>query len=188
MKDCCSLSEHLRLGLIRDRKISLERIEQDYFTCPTNWRQKDTIIARIKEKYPEYTDEILMNIPGFFYDKKRGKLSFTGHKGLGILIRNSDSRIVAIQIRKDTIQEGDSRYIWFSSSFATYNPDEYNGGNGCGSPKDVCYPQMLRNILYASQKGVLNLRNYRVWIYQLLFGVSFHGMGIEETIKHMNGS
>ena len=54
-----------------------------------------------------------MNIPGFFYDKKRGKLSFTGHKGLGILIRNSDSRIVAIQIRKDTIQEGDSRYIWF---------------------------------------------------------------------------
>ena len=47
-------------------------------------------------------------------------LVFTGHKGLGILIRNSDSRIVAVQIRKDTIQEGDSRYIWFSSSFATY--------------------------------------------------------------------
>ena len=105
MKDCCSLSEHHRLSLIRDRKISLERIEQDYFTCPTNWRQKDTIIARIKEKYPAYTDEILMNIPGFFYDKKRGKLSFTGHKGLGILIRNSDSRIVAVQIRKDRFRK-----------------------------------------------------------------------------------
>lgn len=73
MKDCCSLSEHHRLGLIRDRKIPLERIEQDYFTCPTNWRQKDTIIAGIKEKYPAYTDEILMNIPGFFYDKKTWK-------------------------------------------------------------------------------------------------------------------
>ena len=80
MKDCCSLSEHHRLGLIRDRKIPLERIEQDYFTCPTNWRQKDTIIAGIKEKYPAYTDEILMNIPGFFYDKNVENLVLQGIK------------------------------------------------------------------------------------------------------------
>lgn len=188
MKDCCSLSEHHRLGLIRDRKIPLERIEQDYFTCPTNWRQKDTIIAGIKEKYPAYTDEILMNIPGFFYDKKRGKLSFTGHKGLGILIRNSDSRIVAIQIRKDTIQEGDSRYIWFSSSFATYNPDEYNGGNGCGSPKDVCYPQMLKKHTLCITEGrfksekLTESGNISISVQGV---TSWHG--IEETIKHMNG-
>ena len=188
MKDCCSLSEHHRLSLIRDRKISLERIEQDYFTCPTNWRQKDTIIARIKEKYPAYTDEILMNIPGFFYDKKRGKLSFTGHKGLGILIRNSDSRIVAIQIRKDTIQEGDSRYIWFSSSFATYNPDEYNGGNGCGSPKDVCYPQMLKKHTLCITEGrfksekLTESGNISISVQGV---TSWHG--IEETIKHMKG-
>ena len=188
MKDCCSLSEHHRLGLIRDRKIPLERIEQDYFTCPTNWRQKDTIIAGIKEKYPAYTDEILMNIPGFFYDKKRGKLSFTGHKGLGILIRNSDSRIVAIQIRKDTIQEGDSRYIWFSSSFATYNPDEYNGGNGCGSPKDVCYPQMLKKHTLCITEGrfksekLTESGNISISVQGV---TSWHG--IEETIKHMKG-
>ena len=188
MKDCCSLSEHHRLSLIRDRKIALERIEQDYFTCPTNWRQKDTIIARIKEKYPEYTDEILMNIPGFFYDKKRGKLSFTGHKGLGILIRNLDSRIVAIQIRKDTIQEGDSRYIWFSSSFATYNPDEYNGGNGCGSPKDVCYPQMLKKHTLCITEGrfksekLTESGNISISVQGV---TSWHG--IEETIKHMKG-
>lgn len=141
LKDCCTLSPEHRKALITERKLSTERIEKDYFSCPTNWRQKEAIINKIKEKYPVYHDDILKTVPGFFYDKKHQKLTFTGYKGLCILIRNAEGQIEAIQIRKDTIKEGDSRYIWFSSTFAYYNTEDYDGGCGCGSPKDVCYPQ-----------------------------------------------
>lgn len=153
MKDCCTLSEEHRNALVKVRKLSDERIKKDYFSCPMQWKQKETIIAKIREKYPEYNDETLMTIPGFFYDRKREKLTFISYKGLCILIRNVSGQIVGIQIRRDTIEEGDSRYIWFSSTFAFYKPEEYEGGCSCGSPIDICWPKDISKHIFCITEG-----------------------------------
>lgn len=138
MKDMSPLSEAHRKSLEEERKLPKERIEKDYFSCPTNWRQKENIIAEIRNRF-HYADDVLMTVPGFYYDKTHGKINFSGYKGLCILIRDASGMIQGIQIRKDTVKEADSRYVWFSSTFAFYRKDEFAGGCGCGSPKDVVW-------------------------------------------------
>lgn len=138
IKENSVLSPDHKETLINERKLSPERIKEDYFTFPI--RSKEQIIKKIQKQYPEYSDAILATVPGFFIKKSTGKLSYSGYKGLGILIRDCNGLIQAIQIRKDTKKEGESRYTWFSSSFASYKPEEFIGGCGCGSPKDVLFP------------------------------------------------
>lgn len=138
MKELSPLTDEHRKALVEERKLPKERIEQDYFSCPLNWKQKDNIVLGIKNKL-NVSDEVLQTVPGFFYDKKQKKVTFAGYKGLCILIRNAYGQIQGVQIRRDTIKEGDSRYVWMSSTFAFYKPDEYEGGCGCGSPKDVLW-------------------------------------------------
>lgn len=138
IKEHSLLSPEHKETLIKERKLSPERIKEDYFTFPI--RSKGKIIKKIQEQYPQYSDTILATVPGFFINKSSGKLSFSGYTGLGILIRDCNGMIQAIQIRKDTKKEGEPRYTWFSSSFASYKPDEFIGGCGCGSPKDVLFP------------------------------------------------
>lgn len=72
------------------------------------------------------------------------KLAFYAVKGIGMLIHDVYGRVAAIQIRRDTIKEGQQRYIWFSSSFAPYEPDKYIGG------QDV----VLREISYIPQTQI----------------------------------
>ena len=139
IKKMCPISEEHKETLLNVRHLPLERIERDYFTCPINWRQIDNIVVAIREKYPQITDDILKTVPGFFYDKKRNKICFSGYKGLCLLIRDSDGIIRGIQVRRDNVQKGESRYVWIASTFAFYRPEEYSGGCGCGSPKDVLY-------------------------------------------------
>lgn len=138
IKENSVISPDHKETLINERKLSPERIKEDYFTFPI--RSKEKIIKKIQKQYPEYSDAILATVPGFFIKKSTGKLSYSGYKGLGILIRDCNGLIQAIQIRKDTKKEGESRYTWFSSSFASYKPEEFIGGCGCGSPKDVLFP------------------------------------------------
>lgn len=138
IKENSVLSPDHKETLINERKLSPERIKEDYFTFPI--RSKEKIIKKIQKQYPEYSDAILATVPGFFIKKSTGKLSYSGYKGLGILIRDCNGLIQAIQIRKDTKKEVESRYTWFSSSFASYKPEEFIGGCGCGSPKDVLFP------------------------------------------------
>lgn len=147
MKELCPLSDEHRKALENDRKLTKERIEKDYFSCPTNWKQKDNIVAAIKKRFPSITDDVLKTVPGFFYDKKLKKVTFSGYKGLCILIRDADNHVQAVQIRRDTIKEGDSRYVWLSSTFAFYRQDEFSGGCGCGSPKDVLWADKQRGIV-----------------------------------------
>lgn len=143
MKQICTLSDEHRHTLETERKLPKERIEKDYFTFPYHWKQKDKVVDEIHKQLPQISDAVLQTVPGFFYDKKSGKISFAGYKGLGILIRNAAGMIQAVQIRKDSVNEGDSRYVWFSSSFAFYRSDEFSGGCGCGSPKDILWTDNL---------------------------------------------
>lgn len=140
IKDACQLSDQHMSQLKEERKLSDERINADYFTFPCLSWEKNNVIKKIREEYPEYTDEVLMTVPGFYYDRTKKKIAFYAVKGIGMLIHDVYGRVAAIQIRRDTIKEGQQRYIWFSSSFAPYEPDKYIGGTGCGSPRDILYP------------------------------------------------
>lgn len=139
LKNCCTLSEvHLR-HLKEVRKLSDDRIQKDYFTFPTSWKKKESIVKTIQEK-TRVSNDLLMTVPGFFLDRKSNHISFSSYKGIGILIRDARDKVIGIQIRRDEVKEGEQRYRWFSSSFAFYNPTEYAGGCGCGSPCDVLFP------------------------------------------------
>lgn len=138
MKNVSPLSEEHRKTLEVERKLSPKRIGEDYFTFPS--RRVASVVREIQKKYPNYTDEVLKTVPGFYFDRKTGKVRFFSVRGIGILIRNADGFIEAVQIRRDVLKEGQSRYIWFSSTFALSDPDKYSGGCGCRSPKDVLYP------------------------------------------------
>lgn len=152
-KECCSLSDKHLDHLRNVRKLSEERIAADYFTFPTKTHEKNKILNRIREEYPDYTDELLMTIPGFYFDKKSGKLSFYSVKGIGMLLHDEYGRVSAIQIRRDTVKKGQNRYTWFSSSFALYEPDKYLGGAGTGAPRDILYPDNTERSILCITEG-----------------------------------
>ena len=73
MKDCCSLrtSQTQLIRIVKYRWNELSRIILPALQTET----ERCHYCQDQRKYLAYTDD-LMNIPGFFYDKKRGKLSF----------------------------------------------------------------------------------------------------------------
>lgn len=154
IKENCSLSEEDYKTLKNERHLSDTRIARDYFTAPTNWKQKENILNAIRAAYPEYTDEILMTVPGFYIEPEKGKnrLKFSFAKGIAFCIR-TDTKIKAIQIRRYTFKEGQKRYTWFSSSFTDAEPDKYLGGAGCGSPHDILYPDNTDKGIIAITEG-----------------------------------
>lgn len=135
-KNCCTLSAEHKKQLVSKRKLNEQHIEKDYFSFPSSSKKNQIVHTLLKS----FSQEEILTIPGFYWDIKKQKLTFVHFKGIGILIRDTLGMIQAIQIRKDTIAEGESRYIWFSSSFAASNPEKYKGGCSCGSPKDVMIP------------------------------------------------
>ena len=143
MKEYSGISEEHKNHLLKERHLSEERIAKDYFSFPNTRKYK--LVNALREKYPEYTREILQDVPGFFYNRERSELTYSGYKGIGILLRGADDKIRGIQIRRDTIKEGEKRYMWFSSVFASYDAEKYCGGNTVGSPIDVLYPRKIKN-------------------------------------------
>lgn len=154
IKENCSLSEEDYKTLKNERHLSDTRIARDYFTAPTNWKQKENILNAIRAAYPEYSDEILMTVPGFYIETEKGKnrLKFFFSKGIAFCIR-TDTKIKAIQIRRYTVKEGQKRYTWFSSTFTDEYPDKYLGGAGCGSPHDILYPDNTDRGIIAITEG-----------------------------------
>lgn len=136
-----------------ERNLNTGRIESDYFTFPSSIEERKRIIKKIRIEYPEYTDNVLIKIPGFYIDRKTGQLDFMSVKGIGILLRNEEGKICAIQIRRDTVKEGQQRYVWFSSTFAKYKNDEYIGGESSGSPRDYLFPQHLERTSLCITEG-----------------------------------
>ena len=138
MKNLSPLKKNHREHLLNDRKLPEERIDADYFSFP-NYGKKG-MVKKILEKTGVSPSDII-HVPGFFFDKKSNSITYMGSKGIGILIRDPQGHVSAIQIRRDVIKEGQSRYHWFSSAFTANDSSKYIGGCGCGSAKDVLYPR-----------------------------------------------
>ncbi|PLS19771.1 DNA primase [Bacillus sp. M6-12] len=138
--------EHLK----NERNLTEDEIKDGmYFTFPTRWVLKD-FSEQLRDRFKD-GEFILEKIPGFYYDKtinpktQREKgFTFAKHSGIGIGIKNSKGQVIGIQIRHDKKNEEKSRYVWFSSSFASYD-DKFEFGTSSGSPIDVVYPTVLKN-------------------------------------------
>lgn len=138
MHDFFGLTEKHRKHLKEVRRLSDEAIDKDFFSITAN--KKTAFVKALRIKFPEYSTEMLMEIPGFYYDQTYSCLRMSSYEGIGICIRGFDSHIKAIQIRQDVVKPGRSRYVWFASTFAWQKPLLYKGGNGTGAPIDCLYP------------------------------------------------
>lgn len=142
LADMSPLTEMQKKYLREERRLPEYRLS-DYFNFPSNWKLKDKIVQTIINV--GVAPDVLVYVPGFYFDKKREKISFGGCKGIGIKIHNAFLQTTGIQIRRMDLKEGQSRYTWLSSSFAVDNTEEYSGGASCGSQKDVLYPSVNNN-------------------------------------------
>ena len=100
-----------------------------YFSMPD--REIIPVLQRKLENLG-YDKDDLLGVPGFFQWKGTGKIDMPCYDGVGIPIRNVDGQIIALQIRKDKVQKGGSRYCYFSSSFANSPVRAKHLQKGCG--------------------------------------------------------
>lgn len=139
--DELSLSNEHRDYLRVERLLNDEIIEKRrYKTYPTPSAMKRLVERMNKEEMD--TEKILSRMPGFFQKKEKHEWvwQFPWNKGLLIPIRDFAGRIEAMQIRRDKKDEDSGRYIWLSSSFASYN-EKFKYGASSRSPIDVVYPE-----------------------------------------------
>ena len=98
---------------------------------------------------------VLEKVPGFYQERQDDgswKWTFSKNKGIMIPIKNALGQIIGIQIRRDKVNEGEKRYIWFSSSFACFD-DKLNYGCSPGSPIAVVYPTKVKSATIIITEG-----------------------------------
>lgn len=85
-------------------------------------------------------------VPGFFYNcNKDGRyIDFCSYTGIGFLVKDDEGHINGIQVRRDKINPGESRYVWFSSAFAQ-TKENCQGGVSCGSPGGIIFSKKKGN-------------------------------------------
>ena len=96
------------------------------------WMDRSTALARLR-------DEITC-VPGFYMNGKENRIDFSSYKGIGFLVRDDSGRVQGVQIRRDIVKEGESRYVWFSSAFADAAPGCCKGAPS-GAPGGVIFPK-----------------------------------------------
>lgn len=96
------------------------------------WMEKSRALATLAKELP--------SVPGFYTNEKENRIDFSSYKGIGFLVRDDAGRVQGIQIRRDVVKEGESRYVWFSSAFAATAPG-CSGGAPSGAPGGVIFPK-----------------------------------------------
>lgn len=129
---------------LSERELDEEAIKRgEYFTMPSRTSRYIRVFFEELEKRYGYAPEMVEGVPGFYKmnDKPEGKqYTFVTKKGIGIPIRDADGMVAGIQIRRDKMKKGESRYIWLSSAFANKEED-LSFGTGSQSPIHVSYPK-----------------------------------------------
>lgn len=177
--------EHLNYLL--HRGIPMAEIKRlGYFSFPSGYASKK-IFKLLLEK--GITSDMVIGVPGFY--KENGKACFKGARGIGIPIHDINGKIIAIQIRQDNKGPNKSRYIWYTSSFASENVDSDGKGktDGCspGTPIDVVYPEnMTKNCVFITEgrfKAAALARTYK----SIALSVQGIGMynGITDILKSL---
>ena len=162
----CPLKERHKKHLLKERGLQKDDLG-DYFTFPTRnmdlakavYRKTAELVAEKKFGKPlrklnaaeqkwlqedskamkQLRDELIY-VPGFYKDTFRDRIEFASYKGIGFIVRDDRGKALGIQIRRDTVKEGESRYVWFSSSFAQASAG-CEGGASSGAPGGVIFPE-----------------------------------------------
>ena len=116
--------------MIAQRKFGKSLRELD--SSERGWMEKSGALNLLKRELP--------SVPGFYMNEKENKIDFTSYKGIGFLVRNDEGIPLGIQIRRDVVKEGESRYVWFSSSFAASTAG-CSAGAPSGAPGGVIFPK-----------------------------------------------
>ncbi len=168
LKDVCRLTAAHEKHLSRVRKLRKEQME-DYFTFPDKNAldiKKIIVNAGQKASHDKFgvsfqelnydqklevskkIDIVIQNlkyVPGFYENKRTGEIEACSIKGIGFLVRNVHGQPIGIQIRRDVVKDGESRYVWFSSGFTEYSKNRnLAGGASPGAPGGVIKPRIQR--------------------------------------------
>lgn len=150
------LSEQHLKHLMEERELDEEAIKDgDYFTMPSRTsRYLRVFFKELKERF-DYEPNKVEGVPGFYKmnNKPADRMyTFATKKGMGIPIRDAEGILTGIQIRRDKIKKGESRYVWLSSGFANAEED-LSFGTGSHSPIHVSYPKENKfdNVLFLTE-------------------------------------
>lgn len=126
----CGLDEKDKQHLLNDRKINSYKLS-DYFSI-RNLKEKKAIENTVnKLNSLNITKEQIANTPGFAY-RKDGEICLAYIRGIGMKVRNSEGKVVGIQVRTDNDEK---KYLWLSSSS--------KGGKGSSTPVSIEYSKMV---------------------------------------------
>lgn len=165
MPKVCRLKKEHERHLLKERGLTREDLG-DYFSFPTRkmdlpkhiFREAGEMMARKKfgkalRELDESEREWMNNskalaklakelpfVPGFYMNEKDNRIDFYSYKGIGFLVRDDLGKILGIQIRKDTVKKGESRYVWFSSRDASTRQG-CSAGSSPGAPGGVLFPK-----------------------------------------------
>lgn len=183
----CGLSEEHKKYLMEVRKMTEEETKE-YFTMPTK-NIVDDLVALIKKYIKNFTPEHLKGVPGFFYNKKEGKWSNAINSGIGICIKNAFGQIEGVQIRRDKVEDGFSRYVWFSSTFSS-RVKHFEYGSKAKLAVDVVYPTLIKTSTIFITEGRFKARVLAKEFNAVVLSVQ--GVGnwklIKEEIKNLKES
>ncbi|AMN31359.1 hypothetical protein BFS06_11705 [Clostridium perfringens] len=140
LKYICGLKEEHKAYLM-NRGLS-EDETSEYFSIPSE-DIVDKLVFEISKYKKDFSVSNLKGIPGFYYDTNLNKWCNSKSKGIGICIKNAFGIIEGIQIRRDKVEENQTRYIWFSSSFA-YKYEGLDMGRTAKIAVDVVYPKKIK--------------------------------------------
>lgn len=154
-EDKTLLSES-HLAHLAERGLTDEAIRHgDYFTMPSRTSRYIKRFFEVLNERFDYEPQMVEGVPGFYKmnDKPEGKqYTFVSKKGMGIPIRDAVGRVVGIQVRRDKVKKGESRYIWLSSAFAN-SEEDLSFGTGSQSPIHVSHPteNKFPNVLFLTE-------------------------------------
>lgn len=155
----CPLSDAHKKHLRRERHLRDDEMKE-FFTFPTRrFDLPGKVIRNIAERaaaknfekklndlnederkillsHMKDVQEQLIHVPGFYMNETTKRVEFMSQRGIGMLVKNERGKTVGIQIRKETVKPGESRYIWFSSSFAL-SQGNCSGGAPSGAPGGI---------------------------------------------------
>lgn len=160
LMDLSSLSESHYLALA-ERGLSGEEIKEGgFFTFPE--ANSEFLFGLHKHLSNNgISNQILKHVPGFataehLKEERNGEVrylyTFTNQNGMAIPVVNASGEVVGMQVRKDTVKEGEQRYAWFSSSYAEHK-NTYKHGTPAGAPLHVTYPKVnkFKNVVFITE-------------------------------------
>lgn len=160
LMELSSLSE-LHYRTLAERGLSAEEIEAGgFFTFP---EANSAFLFGLHKHIGTQgiSNQILKHLPGFataehLKEERNGEVrylyTFTNQNGMGIPVMNASGEVVGVQVRKDTVKEGEQRYAWFSSSYAEHK-NTYKHGTAAGAPLHVTYPKenKFKNVVFITE-------------------------------------